>query len=189
MVLATPRLTLRPLVAEDRAAFIGVHEASRASLSRFLPLGPEEAESGAIFDRQLEMTLEGESTGRAMRRIGVDGSGAIIGAFNLTVIRRGLESSADVAAWLAEGRTGRGYAYEGLAALIGFAFDDPPLGHGVLELDGWVQPGNTSSHALALRLGFERRAGETEHMRIGDRWALHERWTQPAERWRARVGA
>ena len=182
--IQTPRLMLRPLAESDARAFAAVVDASRDHLDAFLPLGAVDQPSQEIFRRQLDLTLEGEATGRACRRIAVDrASDAIVGAFNLVVIRRGLEMEADVSCWLAAGRTGKGLAREGLAALLSYSFAELPEGLGLHRVDGFIAPGNQSSEHLAASLGFTKQPESTNHLAVGDRWQMHQRWSLSISAW------
>lgn len=185
--IETPRLVLRSLRESDRAAWLGVFERSRAHLERFMPLGAPDASPEAIFDRQLELTVEGDETGRAFRRAAFDRvSGAFLGSFNLVTIRRGLELEADASVWLGEGATGRGLAREGLLALVSYSFADLPEGLGLHRIDGWIIPENQRSQSLLSACGFERAGRESMHLTTGDRWKLHERWSARVDDWMER---
>ncbi len=182
--IRTPRLRLRPLNENDRSDFCAVYEQNRAHLERFLPLGSADQPSSEIFERQLDLTLAGDETGKAFRRIATDlETGAMVGAFNFVVIRRGLEWDADTSCWLAKGHTGRGLAAEGLGALLAYAFADLPTGLGIHAVNGFIAPDNTASQALAMGFGFQKIPNAQTHLTVGDRWQVHEMWTLPITRW------
>lgn len=184
--ILTPRLRLRPLTETDRPAFCELHDRNREHLEAFLPLGAPDQPSDSIFSRQLELTTLGDTTGKAFRRIAVDlETGELVGAFNLVVIRRGLEWDADIGCWLAAAHTGRGLAGEGLAAMLSYSFADLPEGLGLHAIVGFIVPENTASQRLAARFGFERQTGGATHMTTGDRWQLHEQWKLTIARWQA----
>ncbi|MEO1583854.1 MAG: GNAT family protein [Planctomycetota bacterium] len=182
--IVTPRLRLRPLGTSDREAFIAAVERSHDHLEPFLPLAGPDRPASEIFDRQLALTQEGDATGKAFRRIAIETeTGRIAGAFNLIVIRRGLEMEADTSVWLADGFTGKGLAAEGFAALLSYSFADLPDGLGLHRIDGFIDPRNTPSKSLASRLGFEPIDGAETHLTVGERWSLHERWSLTIDRW------
>ena len=182
--IVTPRLRLRPLTENDRDAYCAVYDQSRSHLERFLPLGAADQPAHEVFARQLELTIEGDESGKAFRRIAIDTrTGAIVGSFNLIVVRRGLEWDADVSCWLAEGRTGKGLATEALGALLSYSFADLPAGLGLHAIHGFIDPENARSQALAAGFGFVKAPDSATHLSVGDRWQLHERWTLTISRW------
>ncbi|MEM9165775.1 MAG: GNAT family protein [Planctomycetota bacterium] len=184
--IRTPRMLLRPLREADRDAWIAAYDRSRSHLADFLPLGSDAATTPAIFDRQLELTSQGDDTGRAFRRIAVDlGTGDLLGAFNLVTIRRGLEFEADFSLWLTADALGRGLAREGLTALASYSFADLPDGLGLVKLVGWICPDNQRSQRLVTDCGFDRDGNESTHLSTGDRWKLHERWEARVDPWLA----
>ena len=187
--ILTPRLRLRPLAEHDRDAFCALLDASRAHLERFLPLAAPDQPASEVFERQLELTIAGDESGKAFRRVAADrDTGELVGAFNLVVIRRGLEWDADVSLWLAAGCTGKGLASEGFAALLSYSFADLPAGLGLHAIHGFIAPDNTASQTLAAGFGFQRAEGATTHLTVGDRWQLHEKWSLPITRWQTLAG-
>ncbi|MEL7484877.1 MAG: GNAT family protein, partial [Planctomycetota bacterium] len=178
------RLRLRPLTEADRAAFCLLHDQNRAHLETFLPLGAADQPSDEIFNRQLELTRAGDSTGKAFRRVAVDlETDQLVGAFNLVVVRRGLEWDDDTSCWLAASHTGQGFASEAFAALLSYSFADLPEGLGLHAIQGFIAPENTASQKLAASFGFEKQDEGQTHMTVGDRWELHEKWTLTIARW------
>lgn len=183
VTIETPRLILRPLEATDRTALIELYENACEHLSKVLPLTDEGQSPESVFERQLELTAEGEKTGRSFRRIATNRTGSIVGAFNLVVIRRGFENNADVNFWLDPERTGVGFAQEGLLALMSYSFADLPEGLGMHRVDAWVQPNNASSQKLVTSCGFQKSAGDESHLTTGEDWMVHERWQLSVDNW------
>lgn len=182
--ILTPRLRLRSLNQHDRDAFCTLYDHSRAHLESFLPLGAADQPSESIFERQLQLTIAGDESGKAFRRVAVDQkTDEIVGAFNLVVVRRGLEWDADTSCWLAAGQTGKGFASEGLTALLDYSFADLPGGLGLHAIHGFIAPENTASQALATAIGFRLEPNAASHLTVGDRWQLHEKWSLPIARW------
>lgn len=172
--LRTPRLLLRPLQPGDRDEFIRVVRDSRDHLADFSPLHMPGETDADLFERQLRLTLDGERSMSAWRRVALDPAGAIVGAVNLNSIRRGLSFEADANWWIAADATGRGYATESLAALLAHAFADMPAGLGLHRVLAGIQPQNTASRRLAERLGFRRLGPERSYLQAGGKWDLHE---------------
>lgn len=170
------RLTLRPLSHGDREAFIDTVRRSRADLDRWLPIHEPGESDDALFDRQLALTLEGEATGKARRRIGVLADGSIAGAWNLTRIERGLHWEADCNWWVRSDLAGKGYASEGARAILLHAFADLPQGLGLQQIVGAVSPDHFASKRVLTRLGFAPRRGVRISSAIGGRISNDELW-------------
>jgi [ribosomal protein S5]-alanine N-acetyltransferase len=171
--IRTPRLLLRPLVASDREAFLALIDASREHLARFSELHLPGESDGALFERQVRLTAEGEVTGRACRRMIVGPGGALLGACNFNAIRRGLSLEADLNWWLGAGHTGRGYASEAIGAMVRYALADLPDGLGLHRVLACIQEANSASIRLAERLGFEPLGEERTTLHTGGHWDLH----------------
>lgn len=183
VTIETPRLLLRPLEEGDRAAMVRLYENAGAHLASVLPLTDEGQSPESVFARQLELTREGEATGKSFRRIATNRTGVIIGAFNLVVIRRGFENYADVNFWLDPTRTGVGFAREGLLALLSYSLADMPEGLGLHRIDAWVQPINHASQKLLTKCGFQKSSDGASHLTTGEDWKLHERWQVTVDDW------
>lgn len=173
-LLTTGRFMLRPLVADDRAAYLDAVRISRRELERTHPLHEAGESDDEFFRRQLKLQAEGERTGRAFRRVGALGDGRIIGAFNVTAIARGLSFEGELAWWVRSDMAGRGLATEGVRAIAAYAFSDLPQGLGLQTLHAMIEPSNPASRRIAEKLGFTTMKGVTAKVRIGDEWRTHE---------------
>lgn len=178
VVLRTPRLVLRPLSEGDAEAFVRTVRQSRDHLEAFSKLHQPGETDVQLFARQLQLTEQGERTGQAMRRMMFTHGGELVGACNLNAISRGLSCVADANWWVAAGCLRRGYALEGLSALMAHALADPPEGLGLDEVCAHIQRENAASIGLALRLGFVIRPGARTYLQTGERWSLHDLWTR-----------
>jgi ribosomal-protein-alanine N-acetyltransferase len=98
--------------------------------------------------------------------------GAIVGAFNLSEIVRGVFQSCYSSYYVHAEHAGKGYMTEGLQLLVRHAFG--PMGLHRIEAN--IQPGNTSSIALVRRAGFRLEGVSPRYLKIGGRWRDHERW-------------
>lgn len=172
--VVTGRMTLRPIRESDRGAFIDAVRASRVRLERWIPLNNADESDDAFFERQLTLCQTGDRQGTAWRRIGVLPSGEVVGGFNLNAIARGLQSSADMNWWIAEGFTRQGFAREGIRSTLCHAFEDLPGGLGLHTIHAGIAPENLASVRLALSLGFRQDPGVQSYLRVGERWELHD---------------
>ncbi|MBK7406291.1 MAG: GNAT family N-acetyltransferase [Phycisphaerales bacterium] len=174
--LRTARLHLRPLCAGDRGAFVRAIRENRDHLDRFSALHMPGENDDELFDRQLGLTVEGDLTGRAWRRMLVTEEGVLLGACNLNAIRRGLAFEGDVNWWLVAEAQGRGFATEALRALLTHAFGDLPEGLGLHRVLAGIQAENEASRRLATRVGFRPAGPERTFLHAGGKWDLHEMW-------------
>ena len=76
---------------------------------------------------------------------------------------------------------GQGYVSSGLRKVITLAFRE----HRLHRLEANIQPGNSRSIHLARRLGFAHEGFSRKYLKIGGRWADHERFAMTADAWRA----
>lgn len=167
-VLRTERLVIRPLKWTDREEYIEAVRSSRAELDRFCTLHRDDELDDELFDRQLQLGRAADATGRAWRRVAEDRAkaGRIVGAFNLNDITHGLESHAEMSAWVRTDDAGRGFAAEAIRAVLAHAFgarwtqridgQTRLPGLGLSRVDGLISPSNTPCLALVEKLGFVR---------------------------------
>lgn len=188
VTIETPRLILRPLRPADEAPFVDLLTRARDHLAPVLPTADETLTPEAIFRRQLELTQQGDATAKAFRRIATNRTGSLVGAFNLVVIRRGLENNADVGCWIDPDRARLGLAREGLLALLSYALADLPEGLGLHRIDAWIQLGNIPSQRLFASCGFTQSPDESSHLTTGDAWHIHHRWQLTIEAWQRDFG-
>lgn len=158
MLLRTERLTLRPLLASDRAEFLRVLRLSRAHLAEFCPLTSADAAKAEtdeqIFDRHLALSNAATQTGRAWRAGMFDADGRLVGAVNINDIARGLENTGELVFWLSADATRRGYAHEATRAAIEFALADLPRGLGLQRVTALIAPANRPCLALSRKLAM-----------------------------------
>ena len=174
--LRTDRLLIRPLRATDRSAFLELAGHARPTLAGVLPVFRDAEDDQAMFDRQLRLTIEGEQSGRAWRRVlaidhGPD-AGRLVGAVNLINIRRGFESDTDINYWLDPRLTGHGLATEGVAATLDHAFAAPPAGMGLVVVHAAVQRENLASIAVLRRVNAND-TGLSDRFEINGAWVRH----------------
>lgn len=180
-VLRTRSMVLRPMEPGDRDGFIELVRSSREDLDRWMPIHEPGESDAALFDRQLDLTREGERSGRAMRRLGVlHETGTPAGMFNLVHIERGLTSEADANWWVGSRFTGRGLATQGVRAIVRHALGDLPVGLGLGRVVAGITPEHTASERIAQLAGFKPEPGAQTHLRIGGQWRKHTIWTVSA---------
>lgn len=163
--LSTDRLLFRPLALADRSAVLDAIHRSRASLADRIPLNRDDETDGAMFTRWVEIAAECDNNRAAWRRAAFTERGAFVGLFNLIRIELGLEWTCEANWWVDDRHTGRGYATEGVDALLQFATGDSPVGLGITRVRAMIQPDNPASLRVAEKAGMFD-TGETDLLPI-----------------------
>jgi ribosomal-protein-alanine N-acetyltransferase len=159
------RVSIRPLRATDREAFLEMVHQSR-ELHRPWAYPPERADQ---FDELLS---------RCSREDFVcflvidDESGEIAGVYNISQIVRGSFQSAFLGYYGSARHAGKGLMREGLQLVLDYAFG--PLALHRIEAN--IQPGNAASIALARGAGFRLEGFSPRYLLIGGQWRDHERY-------------
>lgn len=146
VLLTTPRLRLRPLVAGDAEVLFAMF--SDPLVMRYLstPPWPSIDTAHALIERDLRAMAAGEYLRLGLERLD---DGVLIG--NCSVFNRAIESRrAELGYTLARPAWGRGYMHEALSAVVDFAFAAMQLNR--LEAD--IDPRNLASARSLVRLGF-----------------------------------
>lgn len=103
----------------------------------------------------------------------------ILGAADLSQIFHRNFQSAYLGYWIGAPFAREGYMREGLELVLYTAFRT----HHLHRVEANVQPENTSSQALLVRLGFRLEGYSPRYLKIGGRWRDHERWALLREEW------
>lgn len=169
--LRTPRLLLRDLRPEDRAAFKLVFERSRDALQRWFPLAQPGESPDELFDRLASDCRSEANPPRNTWRRGVfiDAS-RFAGLISLTHITRGLEWEANINWWISSEYGRRGYATEAVQAVVDYATAELPRGLGLTRLTAMILPENLASRRLAMRTGFIDYGATRHPVAFASRW-------------------
>ncbi len=183
-LLHTERLTLRPMTEADRVAFIRVHE--RCWSEHLAPWSPlldtDPPDFDALFAQQLARSFDGFAAWTSCRLLAFDGDGALVGAFNLNNVTRGVFQNADASWWVGVDHVRRGYAVEAVRALLSLAFtprrpelplDGMRSGLGLHRVQCGIIPSNAASLAVAERVDFRREGLARRYLKINGRWQDH----------------
>lgn len=180
--LHTPRLVLRPLVAEDDAQMFAIH--SDAEFMRYWSSPPwtsiEQAQ--ALIERDRRALAAGESL-----RLGVvrRDTSQLIGTCSLFGVVAQCRR-AELGYGIARPHWRQGYQFEAASALIAWAFGE--LGLNRLEAD--VDPRNEASARSLEKLGFVREGFLRERWIVGDEVSDSALYGLLAREWAsARTGA
>lgn len=160
VLLRTARLTLRPLREGDAVTLFRIFSDPEATRYWSAPPWSNTSDADAYIARDLKAMSEG-----TYLRLGVErqSDGELIGnctLFNLVLQSRRAEVGyiLDRTAW------GRGYMLEAVTALLDFGFTELDLNR--VEAD--IDPRNTASEKLLLRLGFSEEGYLPERWIVGN---------------------
>ncbi len=181
VVLATPRLTMRPLIAADAPAILSMY--SDPEVTRYWSSLPWTELARA--QEYIEQAARDVAAGTAVRLgIVAEGSDVCVGQatlFHFDVANRRCE----IGYALHRSYWGRGYIGEALRALLDFGFG--PLGLHRVEAD--IDPRNGASLRAVERLGFQREGLLRERWLIGGEACDTALYGLLERDWRARPAA
>lgn len=158
MILASPRLTIRPFRAEDARTFADYR--SDPEVARYQDWAtpfPVDAAARMIE----EMT---DPTAPGWFQYAVDRDGTLIGDIGVNTHENLLQ--ADIGYTLAPAHQGQGYATEAVRRMLLHLFTDRGLHRVSAECDAR----NERSAKLLARLGFRREGHRVEHTWIKGEW-------------------
>ena len=159
------RVRLRHLRAADRDEVLALNRASRAFHRGWASPPTTPAQFAGLLSR----TRRSDFAGLVIRRRADD---AILGAIEISQIVLGKFRSAYMGYQIGAPYARHGYMSEALHLAVRYAFG--PLGLHRVEAN--IRPENEASLALVRRLGFTREGYSRRYLKIGGRWADHERW-------------
>jgi ribosomal-protein-alanine N-acetyltransferase len=177
------RVYLRAPLASDAVEFLAAAKASRGLHGAWVQ-APATRARYLAFVRRFDGLAPGDPlaathAGFLVCRLEDD---AIVGAFNIGEIVRGLFQSAYLGYYAFAPYAGAGYMSEGLELVLHVAFR-------VLKLhrvEANVQPTNRRSLTLVRRAGFVREGYSRRYVRVAGQWRDHVRMALLVEDWRAR---
>ena len=173
--MRSERLVLRPPTLADEVEWLTRMRASRAYHRPWVHMALTPETYRAYVER-------GEAANREHRIACRLADGALTGFFNIGEIVRGNFQNAFLGYGGVAEFAGQGYMTEGLELVLREAFTTLKL-H---RIEANIQPGNAPSIALVARCGFVKEGFSERYLKVGGRWADHERWAIRSEQWKAR---
>lgn len=178
------RVWVSPVRREDLDPYRRAVERSRARLSRWNPVNPDD----------LATHLGAQSRGHrtfVIRARRPEGDHDIVGKVNVTNVVHGRFLSAAMGYDAYDPYAGRGLFAEGMRLVVGLAFAPEPHGMGLHRLEASVQPGNVVSAGLLRSVGFRHEGYTPRMLWLADgsgreAWRDHDRYAMTAEEWPAR---
>jgi ribosomal-protein-alanine N-acetyltransferase len=179
-----PRVTVRPVRREDVQPYRRAVELSRARLSRWNPVDPDDILRH--IDAQSDVH-------RTFLVVALDPAGehGVVGKINVTNVVRGRFQSGALGYDSYDPYAGHGLFREGLGLVVGVALTPSDEGGmGLHRLEASVQPGNVTSAGVLRSLGFRHEGHTPRMLRLGgpdgrDAWRDHERFAVTVEEWPA----
>jgi ribosomal-protein-alanine N-acetyltransferase len=172
--IQTERMTVRTIRPADRDAWIGAFLRVREVFGQWFPdvLTPDEI--AALFDAEAARARDEDAeTTTAVRLIGVLPGGTVAGYFSLTQIFRRAFQNASAGWSVHPDLINRGYATEGVNAMLDVAFAPRPRGLGLHRVQANIIPHNAASLRVAEKTGFRREGLALRYLRIGGKWQDH----------------
>jgi ribosomal-protein-alanine N-acetyltransferase len=163
MILATERLTLRPLRSDDVEAIADY--STRPEFIRFLPLPPQTRESAAVFVAQIVAGGQPDEKGDWLFAIELSATGRLIGTIRIG-IREPEHRQGDVGYALHPHHWGRGYMTEALVRLLSFGFTELALE----RIWATADRRNTASWRVMEKAGMRREGLMHHHRLIRGEW-------------------
>ena len=161
---------LRVPQLRDWPTWSKVREDSRDFLVPWEPTWPHDALTRSAFRRRLKRYEQDarDETGYAFY-VFRKTDDALLGGVTLSQLRRGVTQSCSLGYWIGEPFARKGYMTAGLAALVGFIFDEVHL-H---RIEAACVPTNLASKALLLRTGFTLEGDARQYLCINGIWRDH----------------
>ncbi|MGZ4677472.1 MAG: GNAT family N-acetyltransferase [Acidimicrobiia bacterium] len=185
--LVGARVYLRPLRAQDFAAWREVRLASREWLEPWEPR-PEPGTADPVtdadafrsrcsaWDRQRQFD---NAYGFGLF-LGVDDR--FIGEVSLGTVHRGPFQAASIGYWVDRRQAGNGYVPEGVALIVEYAFETL----GLHRLEAAIVPRNAASRRVATKLGLREEGIAARYLQINGVYEDHVRYAITAEEWQTR---
>jgi ribosomal-protein-alanine N-acetyltransferase len=170
-ILGTRRLVLRPAKPEDTHAIVQFYQRNRVYFQPWEAKRSEEFFTGEFWMSEIERHRESRAQGKAYRFFLFQRSdpGQVVGLISLSQIFRGPFHAAYLGYALDERQVGKGLMFEGVSAVIRYAFDDLNL-HRLMA--NYI-PTNERSGRLLRRLGFMVEGYARDYLLINGGWRDH----------------
>lgn len=176
------RVVLRPLVANDFAAWRDVRRRNVEWLTKWepqrVPGQPDTTRDRGAFLVRCSARERERQLGTAYG-FGIFVEGRFAGEINLNAVQRGPFQSAYVGYWIDELHAGQGYVPEAVVALARFVFEDLHL-H---RIQIAIIPRNAASRRVPEKLGLREEGVAVRYLEINGAWEDHVRYAMTREEW------
>jgi [ribosomal protein S5]-alanine N-acetyltransferase len=170
LVVAGPRVLLRPPQREDFRAWAALRNASRAFLQPWEPLWPEDDLTARAFRRRVTRYHAeiGKDEAYPFFVFSADGQD-LLGGLNLTNVRRGAASMASLGYWMGQSHSGQGLMTEAVKLIIPFADSRLRL----RRIEAACVPENRASIRLLEKAAFVQEGYARQYLAINGAWRDH----------------
>jgi [ribosomal protein S5]-alanine N-acetyltransferase len=179
------RVSLRPLVAADFAAWQEVRRRNSAWLTPWEPARtpglPDVVESREAFAMRCSARERERQLGTGFG-FGIFVRNSFAGEINLSSVQRGPFQSAYVGYWIDQAQAGNGYMPEALVLTIRFAFDELHLHR--IQIS--IIPRNHRSRRVVEKLKIRDEGVALRYLEINGLWEDHVRYAMTLEEWQER---
>lgn len=163
----TSRLTIRPLVLSDFAAWKQAYLLIHKSKNRW-DHGPKQPDSltRVVFKKILSRQKRLRNDDKFYDLSVFNNQGAFVGVVAAMEVTRGISHTAFLGYGIFNNYWGRGYGKESVKAMIDIGFRDIKL-H---RIEAGIEPGNTRSIALAKSLAMRREGLKKKAIYLRNEW-------------------
>jgi ribosomal-protein-alanine N-acetyltransferase len=185
LVLRGRRVTLRPIMVEDFAAWRDVRVRCADWLVKWEPARvdgyPDPVEDRRAFAARCGARERERQLGTGYG-FGIFLGERFVGEMNLSGIQRGPFQNGFIGYWIDEAVAGRGYTPEATAVLIRFGFEEV----GLHRIQVSIIPRNTASRRVAAKLLLREEGVAERFLEINGVWEDHVCYAITAEEWERR---
>lgn len=168
--IAGAGVMLRVPQSGDHAEWAALREASRAFLTPWEPIWPDDDLTRGAFRRRLKRYADDQRNDFAYAfLIFRSDDNALVGGLTLANIRRGVAQAGSIGYWVGAPFARQGYMTAAVRALIPFCFQSLRL-H---RLEAACIPDNTASISLLEKTGFTREGYARSYLCINGAWQDH----------------
>lgn len=179
------RVVLRPLVAQDFAAWSEVRQRNGEWLTQWEPLRPihhpDPATNRDVFAARCSARDRERNSGVSYS-FGLFVDGALAGEINLNNVVRGALQMGTIGYWIDRTRAGNAYVAEAVVVLMRYAFEDLHL-H---RIEVCIIPRNNNSLRVMQKIGIREEGVAERFLEINGVWEDHVRFGFTVEEWDAR---
>jgi len=168
--IAGDGVVLRMPLLSDHAEWAALREASRAFLTPWEPVWPEDDLTRYAFRRRLKRYAEDQRNDLAYAFLVFrERDHALVGGLTLANIRRGVAQTGSIGYWIGAPFARQGCMTAAVRALIPYSFGPLRL-H---RLEAACIPGNNASIGLLEKTGFKREGYARGYLCINGAWQDH----------------
>lgn len=168
--IETPRMSLRPPVHSDHAAWANLRRDSQDFLTKWEPRWARDHLTKKSFTNRVYWAQRALTGDTAVPLFLIRRSDEVLlGAITLDNIRRGPAQAGTLGYWVGEPFARQGYMREAIEALVHYAFTELDLS----RVEAACLPENTASRGVLEKSGFKYEGVAQSYLQIDGRWRNH----------------